>query len=174
MVVLVAMGTSAWADSAFAQTQQRSADFLSLALPAATLGVELIRGDREGAWQYVLTFAAATSATEVLKRVTRIERPDRSNRLSFPSGHAARAFSAAAYLHRRHGLDAAWPAYLAALYVGYLRVATGRHRWVDVAGSAAISVAAAWWLATPAPVAPLTVTPVIGYRRIGVQVSARW
>ena len=101
--------------TALAQSQRTVGDVLSLAIPVATVGTELFRGDREGALQYALTFATATGGTEVLKRVTRVERPDGSNSESFPSGHAARAFSAAVYVRARHGLESAAPLYLAAL-----------------------------------------------------------
>ena len=175
----VAAGLIAWfmllgAPQAQAQSQQRIGDVLATAMPLATLGTELYRGDREGAWQYTLTFAASTAGTEVIKRLTHVERPDGSNDQSFPSGHAARAFSAAAYVRRRHGLDAAWPMYIAALYVGHTRVAANRHRWADVAGAALVSEAAAWWLVDPEPDARVVVAPAFDHRYIGVQISARW
>jgi membrane-associated phospholipid phosphatase len=131
-------------------TTQRAGDVISWALPAGVLGVELGRGDREGSWQFAQSFAVSVAATEVLKRSTHVERPDHSNDQSFPSGHATRAFAAATYWHRRHGFETAWPLYLAATYVGYTRVHEHRHRWGDVAGSAAVSAAASWWLVTPA------------------------
>ena len=117
----------------------RSGDVLSFALPAATLGIELARGDRVGARQFVASFAATMAVTEVLKRTTHVERPDRSNDQSFPSGHASRAFAAATYVHRRHGFADAAALYGLATYVGYTRVQADRHHWSDVAGSAAVA-----------------------------------
>lgn len=155
-----------------ADSQRRAGDFLATAIPLATLGTELYRGDREGAWQFAMTFAASTAATDVLQRVTHVARPDGTNHHSFPSGHAARAFSAAAYVRRRHGFDAAWPLYLAALYVGHTRVAADRHRWGDIAGAALVSEAAARWLVEPE--SKVVVMPVLGHRYVGVQVAARW
>lgn len=114
------------------------------------------------------------AGTEGLKRTIHVERPDGSNDQSFPSGHAARAFSAAAYVRRRHGLDAAWPMYVAALYVGHTRVTTHRHRWADVAGAAMVSEAAAWWLVEPRPDAKAVVTPAFDHRYVGVQIAACW
>lgn len=137
------------AGAAQADSGRRAGDFLSLALPLATLGTEWWRGDREGARQYALSFVATTGSTEVLKRVTGVERPDRSNDLSFPSGHAARAFSAAAYVRARHGLVPSVPLYAAALYVGHTRVEARRHRWQDVLGAAALAEVSAHWLVSP-------------------------
>lgn len=157
-----------------AQSQRRVGDVLSFAIPLATLGTELYRGDREGAWQYALTFAAATGGTEVLKRVTHVERPDGTNDESFPSGHAARAFSAAAYVRQRHGFAAAAPLYLAVIYVGHTRVQARRHRWGDVAGAALLSEAAAAWLVTPAPESRVAVSLAFDRRYIGATLAARW
>lgn len=159
---------------AHAQSQRRIGDVLAMAMPLATLGTELVRGDREGAWQYGLTFAASTAGSQVLKRVIHVERADGSNDQSFPSGHAARAFSAAAYVRRRHGLDVAWPMYIAALYVGHTRVATRWHRWGDVDGAALVSEAAAWWLVEPRTDAKVVVMPAFDHRSVGVQIAARW
>jgi membrane-associated phospholipid phosphatase len=132
-----------------ADSEREAGDVLSVALPVATLGVELWRGDTPGAWQFARSFTVTMLSTEVLKRSTHVERPDQTNGESFPSGHAARAFAAATYVHRRHGIDDAWPMYLLATYVGYTRVQAERHRWIDVAGAAGIAAASSWWLVDP-------------------------
>lgn len=154
--------------------ERRLGDALSIAIPVATLGTEWWRGDREGATQFALTFAVTTATTEVLKRTTGVERPDGSNDLSFPSGHAARAFSAAAYVRARHGLQTAAPLYAAALYVGHTRVQAQRHRWGDVLGAALVAEAAAAWWVTRAPSSPVVVVPMLGPDGVGVQLAARW
>jgi membrane-associated phospholipid phosphatase len=149
--VALSLGLALGAAPAFADvaTERRRGDTLSFALPAVVLAVEVVRGDGDGAWQLTQTFALTTGGTEVLKRITQVRRPDGDDQLSFPSGHAARAFSAAAYVHRRHGLDAAWPAIVLATYVGHTRVIADRHRWADVAGAAALSYAVAHWRVEP-------------------------
>jgi membrane-associated phospholipid phosphatase len=146
--------------NAIVLTEREIGDTLSYAMPAAVLGFELYRGDREGAWQFATSFAVITLSTEVLKRATKVERPDRTNDLSFPSGHAARAFSAASYIHRRHGWEYAIPAYAMAMYVGRTRVQAGRHRWSDVAGAAAVSTIATWLLVDPKPSRKLAIAPI--------------
>lgn len=110
----------------------------------------------------------------MLKRTTHVERPDRSNDESFPSGHASRAFSAATYMHRRHGFESAWPLYLAATYVGYTRVHEGRHRWGDIVGSAAVSAAATWWLVDPKDDGRVSVVPMFSPHGAAVVVNAAW
>lgn len=157
-----------------AASQRRVGDVLAYALPIGTLGFEFARGEYQGAWQFTESFGVAAAATEGLARVTHVERPDHSNFRSFPSGHATAAFAPATYVHRRYGFAYAWPLYAAAVYVGHTRVAAHRHRWADVAGSAAVSGAASWWLVDPAPNRRIALVPDIGRRHVGVQFFATW
>ena len=144
-----ALATSPGFAQASTDSERRLGDHLSYALPLGALAVEMWRGDRAGAWQLTQSFVVTTGTTELLKRATNQTRPDGSNDKSFPSGHAARAFSAAAYVRQRHGFDAAWPLYVAATYVGHTRVQADRHRWRDVIGAAALAELSAHWLVEP-------------------------
>jgi membrane-associated phospholipid phosphatase len=130
-------------------SERRLGDHLSFALPLGTVAYELWRGDREGAWQLTQTLVLTVGVAELLKNTTDVERPDGSNNKSFPSGHAARVFPAAAYMRQRHGFEKAWPLYVAATYVGYTRVQAKRHRWQDVAASALLAEGMAHWRVTP-------------------------
>lgn len=173
-VLLVALVSAVVAVPTYALSQKSVGGFLATAMPVATLGTELYRGDREGAWQYALTFTTASVSTEVLKHVIHSERPDGSDNQSFPSGHATRAFSAAAYVRERHGLEVAAPLYVTALYVGYTRVNADRHRWADIAGAALVAEVAAAWLVERAPAAQVTISPAFDRRFIGARFFARW
>lgn len=144
--VLVACAGGAIADS---DAERKAGDVLATAMPLGTLGVELWRGETTGARQFAVSFVVTVTATEVLKRTTHVERPDGTNDESFPSGHAARAFSSATYVHRRYGFGDAWPLYAMATYVGYTRVVSDRHRWADVAGAAGVAALSSWWLVDP-------------------------
>jgi membrane-associated phospholipid phosphatase len=126
-------------------------DQLSWALPIGTAAVELWRGDLQGVWQLTQTFVLTTGSTELLKKHTGVTRPDGSNDQSFPSGHAARAYSAAAYVQQRHGFAAAWPLWLGATYVGHTRVQARRHRWSEVAVAGALAYGFASWRVEPLP-----------------------
>lgn len=114
-------------------------DVMSYALPLTALAVTLAHGDGEGLAEFSAAMLFADSATRGLKRVVRRERPDGSDRLSFPSGHATRAFAAAAYLDRRYGRAFGFPAYMLAWTVGASRVDARAHHWSDVMGAAAIT-----------------------------------
>jgi membrane-associated phospholipid phosphatase len=157
-----------------ADDHRRAGDVLRFAMPAGVAAYELWRGDTEGVWQFGKSWAVTLGATEALKRITRVERPDRSNHESFPSGHASHAFAAATYMHRRHGIAEAWPWYVAATYVGWTRVHAHRHRWGDVAGSAVLAGASTWWLVEPAGEQMISVIPTVAPGLLAVHVHARW
>jgi membrane-associated phospholipid phosphatase len=78
-----------------ADEQRRAGDFLATALPISVVAHEAWRRDGQGLWQFGLSYGVTVAASEVLKRTTHSQRPDRSNDLSFPSGHASQAFAAA-------------------------------------------------------------------------------
>jgi membrane-associated phospholipid phosphatase len=153
-----------WAAAALAQAQttavvehgcpshRKAGDVLSFVLPAG-VAVASWWHDRhhptDELSSFAWSFTATLAATEALKRTVKSERPDGRDRLSFPSGHAARAFGAASFVHRRQGFEAAWPYYAAATYVGWTRVQAKRHRWADIAGSLGVSTAMNWQLAQP-------------------------
>ncbi len=146
---------------------------LENALPAGVAALELWRGDREGLWQFGASFAVTVLATQGLKNTVDARRPDGGVE-SFPSGHAAKAFAAATYVHRRHGWDSAWPWYAAGAYVGWTRVNANRHRWGDVAGSLALAAASSWWLVEPQADQRVVALPVIGHREASLTLQARW
>lgn len=87
-----------------------------------------------------------------LKHLTKIERPDGSNFQSFPSGHAATAFSTAHFMFREYKEDHFWlslAGYPFALFTGIYRAINNKH-WVgDIvagAGFGILSTELAYWL----------------------------
>ena len=94
----------------------------------------------------------AYGAKTALKAMVKEERPDHSDNMSFPSGHAAMAFAAARSIDKEFRKDNIWipiAGYAAATAVGIERVASDRHHWYDVVAGAGLGVGAAeltWWL----------------------------
>jgi|KBSSwiS6_1023812.scaffolds.fasta_scaffold06945_4 membrane-associated phospholipid phosphatase len=84
----------------------------------------------------------AQALTEMLvqpvKFATRRERPDLSNRQSFPSGHAAVTFATAAVIERHLGWRRSLVAYGIASYVAASRLHDNRHYLSDVVFGAAV------------------------------------
>jgi len=159
--------------SALADFHSRAGDVLATAMPVAALGGALLAGDKEGAWQFTETLVASLVVTQALKKTVHERRPDGKDTEAFASGHATRAFAPAAYWHRRYGLETAWPAYVAATYVGYTRVRSDHHYWHNIAISAGLSVGIAYWRVQPLG-RDVAIGPRLDGNGVGVQLSARW
>ena len=84
------------------------------------------------------SIAATTATVALLKVATNRERPDESDRNSFPSGHAGASFAAATVLDRTYGRAAGWTAYGLAGFVAASRVVGNRHFFSDVMAGAVI------------------------------------
>ena len=98
---------------------------------ASHLGMDLLRAQ-------ILT----TALVQPIKYATQRERPDGSDTLSFPSGHAAVTFAGATVLERHLGWRKAFLAYAAATYVAASRLHDNRHYLSDVAFGAAVGTIA--------------------------------
>lgn len=84
-----------------------------------------------------------TSVVQTLKSTTQVERPDGSNRHSFPSGHTATAFMTATMLNKEYGHISPWigvGAYTVASATGLMRMANNKHWLSDVLTGAGIGI----------------------------------
>jgi membrane-associated phospholipid phosphatase len=88
------------------------------------------------------SLAVSEGITQALKYTVRRERPDRSGRNSFPSGHAADTFAFATALERHLGWRGAVPAYIVASYVAASRLRENRHFLSDVVFGATVGAIA--------------------------------
>jgi hypothetical protein len=78
------------------------------------------------------------------KNITKQERPDQSDNLSFPSGHTATAFTNASLLYYEYKDSNLWYAssgFLFATATGILRIANNKHYTSDVLAGAGIGLA---------------------------------
>ena len=98
----------------------------------AVVGADLVRGQ-----------IVAQLWVQALKYTVQRERPDQSDNVSFPSGHAAGGFAAAAVVARHYGWKAAIPAYIGATYIASARVHDNKHYLSDVTFGAAMGLAGA-------------------------------
>ena len=80
---------------------------------------------------------------QALKFTVQRERPDGSNDVSFPSGHAAGAVAVAGVVGRHYGWKVGIPAYVGATYVAAARVHDNKHYLSDVVFGAAMGLAGA-------------------------------
>jgi membrane-associated phospholipid phosphatase len=128
--------------SASAETNQGLADVgtgVAIALPIAAAGISYWHDDWQGIGQLAFTTGATVGTALLLKQFVKEERPDYSDDRSFPSDTAALAFAPASYLWDRYGWEYGVPAYGAAIFSGYTRVASDEHHWWDVATSAGLA-----------------------------------
>lgn len=90
-------------------------------------------------------YVLAAATTYGLKRVVSERRPDKSDRRSFPSGHATIAFAGATALRHEYGRLSPWVSiggYALATITAADRVRRDRHYLHDVCAGAAIGFAA--------------------------------
>jgi hypothetical protein len=92
---------------------------------------------------YALSNVLEGSIVYTAKRLTSRERPDGSNRLSFPSGHTATAFVAAEFLHQEYGDKSVWISiggYGMASLIGVARIYNNKHWVSDIVAGAGIGI----------------------------------
>lgn len=143
---------------------EKSGDMLQFGVPLAALGLTFLldepddnppapkaqwSGRPQIAFDYHLNhhprhdLALAVSRMELttysLKYSINEQRPNGGSQ-SFPSGHTATAFTGAEFIRRTYGWGYGVPAYLAASWVGWSRVATRNHYPRDVYAGAAIGI----------------------------------
>jgi membrane-associated phospholipid phosphatase len=116
------------------------------ALVVAALGVPATQGDWMGDVQAGGSILLAGGAAYGLKEAFPEERPDRSDNKSFPSGHSAVSFAAAATIENRYGWKIGLPAFALATFVGVARVEARKHHWYDCAAGAAIGTGSGFLL----------------------------
>ena len=110
------------------------------ALTVGALGGSLIIGDYEGAWQFIEGTVVTQVVVEGLKKGYGRMRPSNTSAVSFPSGHSAGAFSAAAYVAHRYGSQWNIPMYTLAGMVSLSRMRANQHYLDDVMTGASIAV----------------------------------
>lgn len=136
-------------------------DVLSVALPLTALTATYSLDDPQGRRALVTSYSLALVGSQVLRAGIERERPDGSDRYSFPSPHTVSAFSGASFLQRRYGWEVGLPAYLTASYVGWSRVEDDQHHVSDVLAGAALAWGVNRWL-VPAGRPGLALVPTTG------------
>jgi membrane-associated phospholipid phosphatase len=99
---------------------------------AAAVGRDIVRAQ-----------VLSQALVQTVKHTVRRERPDGSNKASFPSGHSASAFATATVLQRHYGWKIGVPAYALGGYISLARMAWNRHHATDVVMGAGFGIASA-------------------------------
>lgn len=127
----------------------RSLDNYTQYLPAAVMvGLKLGGVEGRSSWGRMLisdamSIALMAGIVNSLKHSIKVERPDGSDRFSFPSGHTATAFMTATMLAKEYGFRSPWVgigAYTVASATGLMRMANNKHWLSDVLTGAGIGI----------------------------------
>jgi membrane-associated phospholipid phosphatase len=153
---------------------------VSAVMGGTVLAAQISHNRRLDAAAFALaqTVVVENAIVESAKYITRRERPDGSDNLSFPSSHAANAFGIATVVAHYCGWRWGVPAYAVAGAIAISRVEAGKHWPSDVAAGATIGLLAGRSgirtterLSGARPSSRVSIVPVIGARRCGVFVS---
>ena len=141
--ILLAFGLLIWTPSA--EASEKGWDNASSVgrdlIVVTAVGLPIVQGDGNGMLLAGGSVVTSGLVSYGLKEAFPEWRPDRSDRKSFPSGHTAVSFAAAANLHNRYGWKVGLPAQALATFVGVARVKADKHHWYDVVAGAAIGEA---------------------------------
>lgn len=149
-----------------------SGDVLVFVTPVASLATVLALQDWQGLKQGALAGVTTVGMTYALKYLVKKDRPDHSDRHSFPSMHTSVSFAGAAFIQRRYGWKWGIPAYALSTYVGWSRVYGKKHDWWDVAAGAVIGAGSSYIFTRPfAQKHNLTISPVAGDGHYGIYAS---
>ncbi|MCR4917912.1 MAG: phosphatase PAP2 family protein [Alphaproteobacteria bacterium] len=121
-------------------------DLFMVMSPTYAFGMTVANEDYHGMMQLAESVVAAQITSEGIKALELEERPNHSDKKSFPSGHATGAFSGAMFVHKRYGWKPALIPYGMSLVAGWSRTDVKAHYWHDVLGGAAISALFTWVL----------------------------
>jgi membrane-associated phospholipid phosphatase len=88
----------------------------------------------------IQSLVISEALVQALKFATQRERPDGSNKYSFPSGHAADTFAFATALERHLGWKGAVPAYIFSSYVAISRLPDNKHWLSDVVFGSSVGI----------------------------------
>ena len=127
-------------------SKQKLGDLMMVMSPAYALGMTVMAEDWTGTLQLAEVVAISQIATEGIKSLELEERPNGSDKKSFPSGHSAGVFSGAMFVHKRYGWKPALIPYAMGLVTGWSRGHTQAHYWHDVLAGAAVSALFTWIL----------------------------
>jgi len=132
--------------SAFGYSPERKAgDIIQIALPITAISSTYYMNDTGGTKQFLKSYFTTSLFTYLLKVTTHKLRPDKSDNMSFPSGHTSSSFSGASFIHFRYGFKYSIPLYFLASFTGYSRVYAKKHYIKDVIAGAGLAIFSSWY-----------------------------
>lgn len=150
---------------------ETAGDIMRVAMPVLAGSFSLFKDDEEGIILLAKSLLVSSALTLGTQQAISSTPPDGIGDNSFPSGHTANAFTAAAYMDHRYGWKYGLPSYLAAGFVAYSRVHADKHDVKDVVAGALISWTVSHLFVTPQA---MNISGDVGPDRALLRISARW
>jgi len=119
-------------------------DVLAIALPLAAGTTAGVKRDWHGLGQWAISWGSSSTVVAVTKEIIPKQRPNEGGTSSFPSGHAASAFTGAAFFQTRYGWKWGLPAYAGAIYTGWSRIHASKHYADDVLAGMSVALLFNW------------------------------
>jgi len=119
---------------------ETAGDIGIIVVPVAALSTTLIKGDKQGTWQFAKGFLLNQIVTYGLKASINKTRPDFSDNNAFPSGHTSTSFQGASFIHRRYGFKYSIPAYAIAGFAAFSRIDADKHDGFDILAGVIIGI----------------------------------
>lgn len=121
--------------------------------------------------------ALTAPVTTLFKVGVNRRRPDNSDDLSFPSGHASGSFALATVLAKQYGLLTGIPAYMAATWVAMSRVQKDKHFFSDTLFGAALGTVignAVVNVHRREKESSVSILPIVSADSVGILISVRY
>jgi membrane-associated phospholipid phosphatase len=128
---------------------EEAGNVLLYTLPTIAVATTVCNKDYHGLLQLGLSEALNEGITFGLKVTTHELRPNHSDYLSFPSGHASTTFTVAGFLWKRYGWEYGVPSAVLSSFTAYSRVESKYHYVHDVVAGAAIGLLSSYLFARP-------------------------
>ena len=140
---------------------EKGGDIVQLLIPSIAYASTFYMEDEKGRDEFYKSFFSTFATTHILKRTVRERRPNKSNNLSFPSGHTSASFQGATFIHKRYGIKYAIPAYIGASFVGYSRVYGDEHYTHDVLAGAIIGSGFSYYFTSAYKIKGMNILPIV-------------
>lgn len=168
LIVALLLSKSLYADDF--KTTGEIGTFITLPVFAGVM--TMAQADKEGFAELTKSFFSAETITFSLKYLVSERRPNGEGQ-SFPSAHAASAFSAATFIQQRYGWKWGLPFYLMAVLVGADRVLSNEHYVHDVLAGAAIGIGTSLLFTHKLDKNKIAIYPLLN-RPAGLAISLAW
>lgn len=148
-------------DHAFLHDTSRYASALGSGFPGIFIAVGQLYFDRNNGLMHARSIALTSMTHFSMALMIQRERPNKTNKLSFPSGHTSSSFATATSLAYAYGPWVGVPAFALATFVGGSRIADNAHWFSDTIAGAALGI---YWASVSAKVqanSPLVIYPAL-------------